>query len=78
MRRPLPLSSLDRSTLVPGEVSINSTEGMGSPTLTIFTKLGWNEREKAGGCWCSLERVWELKRALSMSESQEEGDKDDI
>ena len=41
MIKPLPLSSLARLTLFPGVPSTSSTEGMGSPTLTIFAVVVW-------------------------------------
>ena len=41
MIKPLPLSSLARLTLFPGVPSTSSTEGIGSPTLTIFAVVVW-------------------------------------
>ena len=41
MIKPLPLSSLARLTLFPGVPSTSSTDGMGSPTLTILTVVVW-------------------------------------
>ena len=49
MIKPLLLSSLERSILVPGVFSYNSMEGIESPTLTILAVVGWNEREAEKG-----------------------------
>ena len=41
MIRPLPFSSVARFTLLPGVPSTSSTEGIGSPTLTILAVVVW-------------------------------------
>ena len=45
MIKPLPFaSSLERSTLFPGELSCSSTLGIESPALTMFAIEMWKER----------------------------------
>jgi len=51
MIKPLPLeSSLERSTLFPGELSCSSTLGIGSPALTMFAIDMWKERVDVRRC----------------------------
>lgn len=41
---PWPVRVLARLTLLPGEPSASSTEGIESPTLTMLAKVGWKKR----------------------------------
>ena len=48
MMRPLPLSSVERLTLSPGEPSTRSTLGILSPTLTMVAAVVWKGLQVVG------------------------------